>query len=744
MEYNRLTTGETCTLSKLFSKDNRVIVPDLQRDYCWGTKRDDKELVSDFVRNIIDKGFREQKGLSLGLLYGYETPIGHIQLCDGQQRITTLFLLLGMLNKNSNNEFQDQLISLFEYKEDDKEPYLQYSIRESSLYFLSDLVCLFFIDKNDLKVKDIIKQLWYFGDYSLDPSIQSMLSALDIIEREIKDVDSPGLGKYIINELSFIYYDMGNRKNGEETFVVINTTGEPLSVTENLKPLYIGAQKDGNHLISSEKWEEWETWFWKHREGNGGKINDTADNGYREFFRWITLLTTTKTEVFEKIQESGDFQFDVNIRIDEIEKYFNIILFLFEKPGIFSNNLDWVAPDKSNKNINTQIDWFRLLPVIEYIKNFGKDDIRNIIRVKTFFENLSRIGNVKKAIGTILPEAIKIIKELGSPDIAEIIKLTSVSAQILSLEERTKFEIYLYHKEHRLQIEDMFWKAESHNVWNGEILPMVNWASNNGEFNVDSFVEYDKVFCSLFHDTLEYDELDITRRALLTRGLKDYPRKFRGYANTSFCWEYSDWQLLIKDNEVKFGDFLKELISVSNIVSQQLEMIHKNPPNSDWDEFVKIPELLKFCTQKNIQYSDKYGWLLLHGQKASGAYANLMAYRLYLDMKSMPFWDPILWKFGFYDHEGSCVNFTSLHNNTVIDVIHFGEDEYILQVFGNQSVSINFLCDLSSLAENMNLTWNGQRYESAPINRKDITNIIQQIQTLTITQSNTSNNVEKV
>ena len=29
-------TGETYTLAELFSEDRRVVIPDLQRDYCWG------------------------------------------------------------------------------------------------------------------------------------------------------------------------------------------------------------------------------------------------------------------------------------------------------------------------------------------------------------------------------------------------------------------------------------------------------------------------------------------------------------------------------------------------------------------------------------------------------------------------------------------------------------------------------------------------------------------------------------
>ena len=143
-------TGETYTLAELFSGHRRIIIPDLQRDYCWGDEvhtDEKKELVSGFVYNLIQQFEGHQDdSLNLGLIYGYESPETHIQLCDGQQRITTLFLLLGMLNRKvGNNEFRQFLISDYELQ-DDKEPYLLYSIRESSLYFLSDLVCRFFMD----------------------------------------------------------------------------------------------------------------------------------------------------------------------------------------------------------------------------------------------------------------------------------------------------------------------------------------------------------------------------------------------------------------------------------------------------------------------------------------------------------------------------------------------------------------------------------------------------------------------
>lgn len=49
-------TGETYTLAELFSGERRIIIPDLQRDYCWGDENNIKstddvgELVSDFIK----------------------------------------------------------------------------------------------------------------------------------------------------------------------------------------------------------------------------------------------------------------------------------------------------------------------------------------------------------------------------------------------------------------------------------------------------------------------------------------------------------------------------------------------------------------------------------------------------------------------------------------------------------------------------------------------------------------------
>ena len=285
-------SGKEYSLADLFGGDTKIIIPDLQRDYCWGnyavTDRKSsktKELVSDFIKNIVEL-FEEKSdsSLTMGLIYGYEQPHNHIQICDGQQRLTTLFLILGYINIKCSGVYDDYIISKQE-REDDYEPHLQYAIRESTLYFLSDLSRKVFIERNT-KVTDIKLSNWYFAEYDNDASIQSMIAALQIIDNVFNSLEFNcflELGKFVLNNLRVLYYDMENRSRGEETYVIINTTGEPLSPTENIKPILLGNSKLTKEQVQlySDQWEDREEWFWNHRG-----TDTTSDNGMQVFFMW--------------------------------------------------------------------------------------------------------------------------------------------------------------------------------------------------------------------------------------------------------------------------------------------------------------------------------------------------------------------------------------------------------------------------------------------------------------------------
>lgn len=737
---NNLTfeSGQYYTLSLIFSGEHKIIIPDLQRDYCWGNNvwnelgKKDSELVSGFIDKLFTL-FREKPNdkLTMGLIYGYESPRHHIQLCDGQQRITTLFLLLGMINKKTeNNKFQQFLISNNELNHDDREPYLQYAIRESTLYFLSDLVCEFFLKK--MTIQDIIKQDWYFNEYELDASIQSMLAAIKLIDSKLNEkyqsVNIFDFGDYILNNLQMIYYDMGNRTRGEETFVIINTTGEPLTATENLKPVLLGnldnkeikfpngkdePDKETELQYYSRKWEDREEWFWQKRQGGGNKKNKIADNGVREFFRWISILISEKdSKAFkielDQIRETTNFKFvGENLDLKKIHEYFKIVQFLFNENGLFKNNLDWLSPDESDKYINTQIIWFRLLPVIEYVYRFGDvTDARKILRVKTFFKNLSRIENISKNAGDLLFDAIKIIKEMPNDDIASVLELKNVSIQILREEEKIKFELYINTLYNRIELEARFWEAEEHKIWNGEILTLINWSYVDGVFILDRFDEIKNMFNILFFADCKNNELDLVRRALLTMNLNQYPKHFRGYTNWSFCWEASDWKALIEENTNEFGKFLNEL-NLTEYSFQLNQMIANNPVDKKFDEFVKISELLAYCNQKNIQWAgDKLGWILVKNEKTSGEHANLNTFRLFLELKDKIFWMEEWGVLKFYPYNGSCAYLDNNSKNVTVDIKYSGDNLFHIQFFRKNNIKANVYKEqLQIIAKKYSLEW---------------------------------------
>lgn len=384
----KLESGCEYTIAQLCCGENKIVIPDLQRDYCWGDNawNKDADTTSEIVSQFIEQLWQlyELNGdqpFTLGMIYGYEHPRYHLNLCDGQQRFTTLYLLLGMMNRRSNNRFQKYLISDYELTQDDKEPYLQYAIRETSLYFLSDLVVRFFLNDH-VALTEIKKQPWYFSEYDSDATVTSILCALGIIDKFLADKGPDvvkAFGEYVVGEIKFLYYDMGSRLHGEETFVVINTTGEPLSASENIKPLLLGyIENDETRRTYSHQWEEREEWFWKNRNK---KREDTADAAYLNFFEWFFGIVLKQKQYhkedinpkkifWENREEYGRPEY-----LDAIHSYFLALKSLVE---IGRNDADirQVLQSIYDKR-DISLEWFRLqsrdivLPLICYLRKFG-------------------------------------------------------------------------------------------------------------------------------------------------------------------------------------------------------------------------------------------------------------------------------------------------------------------------------------------------------------------------------------
>ena len=156
-------------IKELLEKE-KLIIPEIQRDYVWGNN---ELVIKRFINNI--KNMKDNNDeLDIGFFYSYKIYGDCNALIDGQQRITTLILLSWYADVD-NAELKN-----FKFK-----------VRENSNNFLEELLNhksaeIFEIDGENFsdKIKNCI---WYKRIWDNDPTVKSILNALDIIDKELKN-----------------------------------------------------------------------------------------------------------------------------------------------------------------------------------------------------------------------------------------------------------------------------------------------------------------------------------------------------------------------------------------------------------------------------------------------------------------------------------------------------------------------------------------------------------------------------
>ena len=634
----RLDSGNKYSLKELFSGDNdKIVIPDLQRDYCWGGSSSD--LVGKFMDTIL--GLDRSKEITMGLIYGYvntELTVEHVQLCDGQQRLTTLFLLAGVINRKTHGRFKHLLMSSFEDIEDDQEPYLQYSIRESSLYFLSDFTKKYFLTEGP-SFDFVTEQAWFLKSYEQDPTIASILSAVKRIEQKLADEteeDLTSLGTFISEKLKFLYYDMKNRRNGEETFVVINTTGEPLSANQNLKPLFI---KKNTCLIDGKAsdviWEEMETWFWRNRNRDA-KTPHTSDEGMTAFLQTAALVNAfnidndrpfedgededTSEEAQKKLStqfgtfsrlydqltnpdrkaEGAAINYSVEISLDNLWKLFKAYKRIY--PTDFSERLDngfrYDVPSNTACGY-TQKQLYVLLPALAYCLRYPEAGEENIRRIVHIFRVISLCKDLSRPLTPTLRALIS-ISGMKEPD---PLSLKDVMEFKRYKEECVKLDIIANELARRKDVEILLARAEAHEIFveaNDSIMTLIDW----GKGSFDAIKTYYDRFSSLW-TVRDYKaltgNLDTLRLALVAFHLNNYP-----IDGEKLCFDRKEWYAVISNNRDRIKEFIDTVFdanspkSLDSIISEALDSKDSSFTPS-MRTFLSDRSLVKFCEYKRVK-----------------------------------------------------------------------------------------------------------------------------------------------
>lgn len=709
----RLKSGNNYKINKLFCGDNdKIIIPDLQRDYCWGNP--DKNLVKGFVEGLLEMNYKQP--ITMGLIYGYYDKYTncHLQLCDGQQRLTTIFLIMGVLNRKLGfKEYNSLLISSFELDSDDKEPYLQYAIRESSLYFLSDLTVNYFLTDGIESFEKIIDQPWFLNEFKVDPTVRSILNAIKTIEECLKDksdVDLKALGEFIESKLEFLFYDMNNRENGEETFVIINTTGEPLSATQNLKPLIIDWNQKKYHDVA-KSWEEMETWFWQNRNRQETEYPHTADEGMNCFLNVVRLLhCETEEESYKTIESEEKFPYK-EIPFKEIYDDFTVYKRLYEMD--FSERLDKYIRYPLKQKYYQQDRLYAILPTMRYCLRFNDAEDEDVKRIYHIFSNMARYRNPYRSEndGKLYSPVHRAIEMIGKMETKNIASLTNILANIENGEETNKIEfaeLYKNSPEERKEVELLMAIAENHYVFNGRVSVIVDWSKRDK----DTFKEYYQKFVEYWGNDNKKD-LNLLRRALITQEMKNYPYK-RNDSTRTFGDDASTWYDIIRNNSDDIRQFLDDSRTFQQMVDQYAQ-------SKDWAEFVHRDYLLDYCY--NMRWNENQGFLLIKKSNKK-KYVSVKNYHLlkYLNNEfQLDGWEVWLWD------SGNKIVVENKSRNIVFDIYN-QFDKWMIQLFRRNEAEV-----LNSLKPYTDDSWifNVGQYEKtidfAAQNYYEYPNVIQEL-----------------
>ena len=154
-------------------------MPLIQRDYAQG-RETEKDVRDDFLKALHERFGRCRQGdprlpLNLDFVYGSMEggKSGSFLPLDGQQRLTTLFLLHWYLawRDGQHPEFESMLW-------DGKHSRFTYGVRPSSTEFFDEFVRYVpHVTPDEVSsVRKLVEdQSWFFLHWRLDPTIQSVL-----------------------------------------------------------------------------------------------------------------------------------------------------------------------------------------------------------------------------------------------------------------------------------------------------------------------------------------------------------------------------------------------------------------------------------------------------------------------------------------------------------------------------------------------------------------------------------------
>lgn len=257
---------------------DRIKIPIIQRDYAQGRNSDAVARIRANFLDVLHDALTTGTLLSLDFVYG-EVINETLYPLDGQQRLTTLFLLHWYLAWRAERLDQEQGWKGFEY-----------ATRPGARRFCRRLV----ESKpfTDARLRTWFEdQHWFLHTWQHDPTIQSMLHMLEAIHERFANTDCSAAWDRLVDSeapaISFHLLPIEQMGLSEDLYIKMNSRGKPLTPFENFKARFehlLEKSCPGRvHEFAHKVDGVWADLLWPLR-GSNSIVDD-------EFLRYFQLVT---------------------------------------------------------------------------------------------------------------------------------------------------------------------------------------------------------------------------------------------------------------------------------------------------------------------------------------------------------------------------------------------------------------------------------------------------------------------
>ena len=327
---NGLIEANKGILKKIFSEEFWFIVPEYQRPYVW-QEENIQELIDDLYYAFENKQNSEYFLGALVLKRTREKEFKEYEILDGQQRLTTLCMMMAVLRDLMKKPQYKWTLSQMIYQEENellKVPSrnrIKYNTRDK----VKDFVKNYIIANGSTKKKDLIN---YHEDTNI--SVSNMAKAISSMHNIFESKENlEAFAVFLLNNVLFIYVSTDNTEDAFRLFTILNDRGIPLSNADILKSINIGEVPEEDLDEYSKNWEYLEEKYHK---------------GFDRFLSFVRTILLKNKPASNLLDEYEKNIYQKNI----LKKGKNTIDFLIELDEIYDKIIDLNDENLSNEYKN--------------------------------------------------------------------------------------------------------------------------------------------------------------------------------------------------------------------------------------------------------------------------------------------------------------------------------------------------------------------------------------------------------